>query len=350
MYGFSEYVPLDIKEILLRVSQEDIWNLVLSKFGRKVELNCYVTNPLRADRNAGAWFNWYNGRLRLNDFGNNVMCGKIIPKNIHCFDAVSMAFGVNFYQGLQLINQHFNLGLGGNTHIAVAPIIIDHNKSIVEEKLKTYIEFKAKEFDKYHKAYWANYQISKQNLVEDNVFATYWFRSKKGNDTFTFLPNAEEVTYTIGGFKDNRVKVCRAKAKDRRRKWFTNCVPEDIGFESHISYLGKQLVIHKSWKDARVVKNQGVQNNIWLQNEVAIPYSKLIAICRGFDDVPIIFDNDETGVKNSALLNQVLRENGINSRQVFVPQSSGCKDESELIAARGSTELKSFLQQNAISF
>jgi hypothetical protein len=157
---------IDKNDILKYVSEEDIFELVF-KFKPK-EFD-YVTSPFRKDSDAGCWFQYYpSGKLKFIDFGSQVYMRGRKMINIDCFDAVQIYFNLpNYYQTLKFIKKHL---IDGKE-------LPEHDVNITQrEKRELVILFDVREFESRDGHYYKRYEISKQNLIDDKVFAVKRFK------------------------------------------------------------------------------------------------------------------------------------------------------------------------------
>jgi len=331
--------------ILEYVSQEDIFSLV---FGfRPVEFE-YVKSPFRDDSNPGCWFEYsgQNGKLRFKDFGStDRYIGRVNLGNIDCFDAVQVYFKLsNFYQTLSFIKKHLIDGKNLPKRVPIKLLKQSAKKKEVE------ILIRARPFIKKDKEFWEKYGISRQNLIDDKVFPTTQvtlLNTKKGNLTFV----TSDVSYAFTDFSGKRKKIYRPNQKGKKR-FVTNCKADDIGNIRQLIPYGKQLVVTKSYKDCRVLRNQGL-NSVWLQNEGMRPSIKsTIELCKRFEDVIVFYDNDEVGIQAAQKISQEINIMLPNkSRSLHLPVSMferGITDPADLVGLDGVTPLRQFLTQNQI--
>lgn len=297
-YNYEEISP---QAILERVPQEHIFHLAL---GFYPEVKKYIINPLRAnkkDTRPGAWFSWYNGKLYLVDFADE-------RTHRTCFQSIQDAFGLTFREALLYINQQFDLGFEGEGEIKPKKFIVQENNEVVTKK-RSIIEYTSKAFDSYHKKYWSAYEITSNQLLSDGIVAVsnFKFYSKKTEKWHFVTPLTNDVTFAITDpLWDDRVKICRALVKDKKQKWTNTTTKEDIGGTSNLEFLGKLLIIKKSYKDWRVVTNQGFQA-IWVQNEGMLPnIDTLLPLISTFDNILIWFDNDDAGIKAAIKMKEYL--------------------------------------------
>lgn len=324
-------------ELLEYITEEDIFSLV---FGFKPVEYQYVTSPFRKDTRPGCWFqrDVHTGKLRFTDFGNSDFIGNIKMTNIDCFDAVQVYFKLpNFYRTLEFIKEK----------------LID-NKS-VKNKIKVFkpIERKAvevfidtRDFDTRDKRFWESYGISKQNLIDDKVFPIKEFKmtnTKKGD----IISKTNYLCYCYTNFRSNHKKIYRPFHSKR----FTgNCVADDIGEIDSLPDYGRLLVISKSYKDCRVIRNYNY-TSIWFQNEGMIPSERiLLDLSKRFTNIVVFFDNDEPGMKACKKVVDVINNIFTNkAKGLNLPVNllhHGIKDPADLFKKKGPKHLYNFLNNN----
>ena len=106
-------------------------------------------------------------------------------------------------------------------------------------------------------------------------------------------------------------------------KWITNCDEDNIGNFDNLPPTGRELIIQKSYKDHRVLRNlEWGLNVIWFQNEGCVPSMDiLVNLTQRFEYITIFFDNDEDGMKAAQKLCDIfnmIRESC--ARTVFLPK------------------------------
>lgn len=342
MYGYSEYSPLSIKEILKRVSQEDIYEMVIGF--RPVE-HQYILSPFREDTNPDCYFEWYNGLLYFIDWGSG-------RKHMDCFNAVQAGFGLGFLDALKKVNHYFNLGLGTDRSKPVNGKLIEHTKRKHKPtKSRKEITFKSRSFSSVVDGrYWSKYEITREQLIEDNVFPTIWYRvySRKLKQYVVIRPQTR--CYSFNEFEDaTKVYVPDNKGKG---KFTTNCNNNHIGGLHSLPETGDLLVISKSYKDCRVLRNQGL-NSVWFQNEGMIPDEDyLIPLLERFQRYVVFFDNDETGIKSSKIvsdhINSIFPTSAWN---LYLPEELNkfnISDPADFIFQEGREKLREFLTKKGL--
>lgn len=320
---------LDKNKILKYVSEEDIYRMV---FGFRPEQYQYVTSPLRVDRHPGCWFEKTSYGLVFRDFSYR-------NRPLDCFDVVQDYFKLpTFYATLKFIKD----------------ALIDGKQ--LDERYSTYIpvtdrrveiQCESRRFKKGDATYWKSFQISKQNLIDDKVFPVnrcQIFNSKSGDVDF----RVRTLAYVYADFNDNRKKIYFPK-RNKGQKFLTNCKKDDIGNINDLVPYGKQLIITKSYKDCRVVRNQG-KSAIWIQNEGMIPSNRiLVPIIKRFEKVSVFYDNDKTGIEASIKLSQLINKHfpsksspmWLNTNYI----QQGISDPAELIYHQGKRELNQVLDR-----
>ena len=329
-------------KILEYVSEEEIFKLV---FGYTPVEHIYVVSPFRVDSSPGCWFSSdpVTGKLRFVDFGNSDVIDGISMHNIDCFDAVQVYFGLgNFYRTMEFIKEKLIDGKD-----------VQHNIRTIrpkKEKKSVEIHIDAKEFDSRDGRYWSKYGVTKQQLIDDKVFSVKRFSIKNGKFG-DMLKRVYDPCYAYTGFDQKRKKLYRPLQEKGSKKFLTNCRADDIGELWQLPTHGDLLVISKSYKDCRVLRNQGI-DSIWLQNEGMIPYeSKLTNICRRFRRTVVFFDNDETGIEASLkvtdIINRTLPGRATN---LYLPErlltERGIKDPADVYRHMGQKQLMKFLKEN----
>lgn len=341
MYGYSEFVPLEEAEIFKRVSQDEIIEMAL---GYKPVPYQRICNPLKKhDRNPGAYFEWFGGKLWFVDFGD-------FPTHRVVFKFISDFYKIPFIDGLKLVNNHFKLGLGQNDEITVPkPVIYEHtSQHHNKEKERSHIIYKQRPLSAKDKSYWfSRYGITRENLAEDEVLAALWYKVYSNIHQRWIVNRPRDICYVYTEFKQH-VKVYRPFA-DRKHKWVTNCDENDIGGLRLLNPIGRTLIVKKAYKDYRIIKNQGL-NSIWFQNEGCVPSPEILAdLSLRFDKIYVWFDNDEAGIKNSIKVSELININSPNKAiPIWLPENlreEGIKDPSDLYFKKSEKHLKEFINE-----
>lgn len=320
--------------ILEYVTQEEVFELV---FGYKPSEYNYVTSPFRKDTSPGCWFeraSSNSGKLRFIDYGNDV------GKPMDCFDAVQTYFKIpNFYLTLEYVYEQLIKGksLQGEKRI----------QKMVEKK-EVLINFDSRTFLNKDGKFWGNrYEISRQNLIDDKVFAVNKFHlmnTKSGDHS----SRCYDLCYAFTDFITPGKKKLYFPYREGKFRFITNCGKNEIGGLSSLAPFGNQLIITKSYKDWRVLTNNG-KYAIWFQNEGMIPdIDVLLPIIKRFNKVIVWFDNDQQGMIASQVISNLINSYFPGkSTALWLPErmnSIGISDPSDLIY-RDRPSFKPFLKK-----
>jgi len=335
-------------KILEYVSQEDIFQLV---FGFKPVEFEYITSPFREDNSPGCWFeiDLNTNKLRFTDFADTRVINGVKMSNIDCFDAVMVYFGLpNFYKTLEFIKAKLIDGKDVKDDIIHK---VYTRPSLKKEKKRVKILMNTRDFLIVDRNFWEHrYLISKDNLIEDKVFPIRKFKlfnTKTGDHMF----RVKDIAYAYTEFESGNKKIYRPKQKGSKR-FITNCTADDVGGMLSPIKSGRLLVITKSYKDFRVLRNLGL-NVRWLQNEGMFPKSNAFwNLVDSFDEVVVLFDNDAAGIKAAQdLVNLINYPSDNKARSVYLPEwclAKKISDPSDLIHKKGRQELINFLKAKRI--
>ena len=174
-------------------------------------------------------------------------------------------------------------------------------------------------------------------LDEDRVIPLNYYQVFDGNNFETYHTSTLAYAYN---FIDNTSKIYRPYDEF---KWYTNATSSTIGNIENIDPEGEELIITKSYKDCRVLRNLGYKNVIWFQNEGQIPkVDILLGVIKRFKKVYIFFDNDTVGKNKSDrvtnFINSLLEEKRVES--IFIPEEYSTKDPSDFYEVYGEEQLK----------
>jgi len=325
MYGYHNPQAYTQSSIIGRYRQEDIFALGMN--GELPELGKYYLSPFRKDDTSpGCFFEWYKDKLVFVDFADPVI-------NRDCFYFIKDIFNLqDIPSTLDLIMECF---LQNKTPEMTNPVLREY-----QEKKRSQIFFRTRQFEERDRLFWSPYEITFSQLRSDNVFAASMIKMYLPKKDKWSIYRPSHISYIIGGFGE-RCKVYNPTRK--KDKWFTNCTKDDVGGLKSVNYKSNHLIITKSYKDWRVVVNQGY-NSVWFQNEGMFPSSEILNNLLTIPKVIIFFDNDETGFKASNSLKELLLSFNTNSliTQLFSPFFY-LKDASDILSVKGRGELQQLL-------
>jgi hypothetical protein len=318
MYGYhTDITNTNIDEFFNRINQEEVFKHLFGDF----EIGTYITSPFRDDGSPGCWIQWSGKKLYFTDFASN--CGRV---NLDALGIIQKKYNLSVRKAMDFILSFDFTKEPEYPKFSPTSIVSSSNNSI--------LEFCPKPFDEYHKLYWSQYEITSTQLILDNIFATKWYKV----NNHTFNPYPVETTYTIS--YSTSIKICRPKATSH--KWTTNATKDVIGGTRSLPFLGKNLIITKSYKDWRVLTNLGF-HTMYFQNEGMFPtMENLYIYLEAFDNVYILFDNDAAGVNASSKLKTYINDSFTGKvESLLLPTKS--KDPADAIKAGEKQKLISFL-------
>lgn len=328
MYGYEEYFDLTPEHILQKVSQEQIFGIV---FKEEIILDCKCyRNPLRVDKHPECRFEYCNNVLLFIDFADK--------KRTHrsCFRMIMDKYGVDMNSALRIICNYFELSYSS---VDYKEVNIEDNESSIIVKTPLIITFNSKEFNSYDKRYWSQYLIYPEQLIEDEVYSLKNFTIQGKRIT----PLGLCYGYT---FPDGKIKVYQPYTNPKY-KWITNCDNNVVGNIHNLPEKGDKLIVSKSYKDCRVLRNLGFKNVIWFQNEGQVPCDAInIDLISRFKEIVFFYDNDEAGLEAGDKLMSIYNsyKTGCSSK-VHLPKRCEWKDPSDFIRKEGREDLVKVLKK-----
>lgn len=324
-----EYVSvITKKQVLERFTQEDIFGYILKD---AVELDRKYCAPYRIDKNPGCFFSYYNDTLFFVDFGN-------FQTHFDCFSLYSKVYSVS----MEYVYEHIWNNVT-NCHYYSGASIKTKRKTKTTNKI-TKISILTKEWQTKEINYWKDYGITVNQLKQDKVYPIKAFMIENGSMNYSTVINNIGFAYT--DFDRNHKKIYQPYNKSD--KWFTNCNANDIGNINMLVESGYFLIITKSYKDCRVIRNLGF-NCIWFQNEGMCPSNdKLKNLSERFEKIFVFYDNDQTGLKASREIANKISVFNKNVKDMHLPVNffnKGIKDASDFVKTFDYNLLQEFLKK-----
>ena len=237
-----------------------------------------ICSPFRQDSHPNCYFEWYNGRLRFVDWADN--------KNIDVIGITQLIHNCNLPTALEILYDLWYL------QITTQSNYVSVTKTV--NKTEFNIQYTTREWTELDKLYWSRYGITTSQLNADNIYSVASYTKIK-NVAQTVHNSANNLSFAI---QLNGIKIYNPLWKDE--KWVTTCKTDDIGNQGFMDdFTDNRLVITKSYKDSRVIRNQGY-NCIWNQNEGQLPSEqKIEELGRYYTNQYLLYDNDDAGKKAS---------------------------------------------------
>jgi 5S rRNA maturation endonuclease (ribonuclease M5) len=325
MVGALFHIPFN--ELVAEIPQEEIFKMVIGEYP---DLNKTYRSPIRFDNNPNCYFEWYNGVLYFVDWA-----GKRVNSNPVQLVQDYFRLG-NFYDAVDFIYKN----ISSTNIVRVDPI------KYSKKQTKTTIIPIYRNWDLRDKLYWQRFKIKKKELIDDLVFPVKNAIVIKSNITKKIF--FRDVAYCITVDKDC-YKIYRP-FQDKNFKWLSNTNKNLIGSIQKLTNKSDLLIITKSYKDCRVIRNLGYES-VWFMSENSIPDTYLLSyLTRIYQKIIIFFDNDSAGREFSNRLYYIFKE---MSSSILIKRIEsniiGKKDISEMIHYKGEDYVIDFLN-NAVQY
>jgi hypothetical protein len=326
-YGSDNIRHLDKVEIKQLYGEDNIFRII---FEDDICLDKKYLSPFRKDNHPSCTFIiGRNGSLLFCDWAD-------VPCFRDCIQAVMESFNLTLADSLSFIDNYFK-----STEKNRKKVI----KEYAEKQRQSYpITFKSRKFIKKDIEYWKQYNITPIQLAQDKVYAVDSFKVYSSRlNGFSYVDCKKEICYVYTEFKDHQ-KVYFPNRK--KLKWFTNCTKNDVGNIRNIETTGNYLIITKSYKDCRIIRNYGYVNTIWFQNEGMFPDIQILQdLIVRFKRIYVFFDNDSGGKNAASKLDRLLRELRCFPYLLFSPLEES-KDIGEIYQNYGNQFTKKFLDES----
>ena len=329
----KKQLPLRPERLLEKVSEYDIFRYYMPRSNWQV--NVVTLSPFRNERSPSFIIGNKHGRLTFIDFGDTSKRGS-------CFDFVRMMFNVNLDEALKMIDRDLGLGMTRSTNTQeYKRIVSDYKQPIKVDKTYTSVQAVVRRFTNEELAYWAQYHISEDELKANNVYSL----SKVYLNKQLVTSSLDELRF--GYLYDDRWKIYRPYAKEKRYKWVPNNVPitamdgkDDIK-ECDVAFINKSkkdyMVMKKLFPCSCAVQNEGLgcfspENVEYIKSNSA---SQILS-----------FDADVTGVENSQQITQMFNFGYCNVPRKYLSQ--GIKDWADLAKAHGMQAIEDYLKEKEL--
>lgn len=334
MYQYVEKIHkpslYSVYEIFERYSQEQVFELFLKE---PIRLDKFYKAPYRKDNNPGCYFEYYDDKLKFVDFANS-------PPSLSCIEVGQLCLNADFTTTLDFIIKHLN----GNQKVNIDFISENNKKSKI--KLNYQMRYIERPFSIKDKEFWFDqYGISKSQLIQDKVIPILGYEALNTKTNKPYIINTYDLAYIYTDFESNNSKIYRPHSKEH--KWFTNCNQNDVGNIRNLPEKGDLLIITKSYKDCRVIRNLGF-NSIWFQNEGMFPSKSILEdLSKRFNKILVFFDNDSAGQSAMIRLQMKFTEIDTQVEILFLPpkylEKENIKDPSDFVKKYGYEKLRSFI-------
>jgi hypothetical protein len=322
------------EQILNKITEYDIFKYYMPN--TDWEPNVRTFSPFRNERHPSFMIGNKSGRLVFIDFADTSKRGS-------CFDFVRMVFNLrDLKEVLTLIDKDFGLGFSKETNTEqYKRIVSEYIQPPKAPKIYCNIQVVAKSFTNEELAYWNQYHQSLDDLKANNIYSI----SKVYMNKQLFSCPMDELRF--GYLYEDKWKIYRPFAKDKKNKWTPNNVPitamdgkDDIK-NCDVAFINKSkkdyMVMKKLFPTSCAVQNEGV----YCFSPENIEYIKSNSASQ-----VLSFDSDSAGVENSKQITQLLGFDYCNVPRKYL--SEGIKDWADLARAHGMQAIENYLKEKQL--
>lgn len=314
-----------INNEIVNLDEGRVFSLIFGFVPKEYDRCC---SPFRIDNTPNCEFRYgRNGKLMFFDYGNNKY------PYMDCYKAIQVYFKLPDYAS--------SINYIKKCNFETLPESVIKRKSVNTNPPEILIL--PRPFYLMDKLYWEQYNIEKQQLIEDKVYPLLLFKMKNTRRGDLVI-QPKKIGYAYTEFIKDRKKIYLPNEKSR---FFTNCKENDIGGYSFLPEKADKIIITKSYKDYRVLKNLGFVT-IWFMNEGMFPEDWILKdIGKVSINFIIFFDNDRAGITAAIKLNKKLKNLGFRSRYIHLPEiliTENITDPADFTKYKSQKELKEWLK------
>lgn len=317
----NKFMDITKENILAKITTYDILNFYLSPFHQSERLIAgkNISNPFLGKKQDTPSFNIHcslpSHEWRYKDFATG--------DEGSCFDLVMKLHNLTFSEALERIDSDLNLMLK-NT--------IDRNNPLVFPiNIKTDFTIKPHEINDSEINYWYQYGITISVLNKFKVIALEEFSSiTKEGKPYTVRSTLDNPIFAYNN--NNWVKIYKPLGQRKYRFQYLGNKESDFIFGwNQLPEKGEIIFITGGEKDVMSLTSKGY-NAISLNSETAnIKQSIIDDLKTRFEKIIVLYDNDETGIKQSEILSKTY--NLLNLKLGTIPKNG--KDISDFFANNG---------------
>lgn len=325
-----------IDNVREKVSDQQIYEFYLNQV---VSQNKKYISPFRDEKTPSLTFFAINAiEILWKDWGDTEQES---PLGVVAF--IMKLHNCSYFEALSIINRDMCLGLDGvgvKVDGKVQPSTNVPKKSSFEVNNKhKLIEVEPQIFKKEDVSYWESYGITLPTLIRYSVRTVkyVWL-----NGTMVRIYSRSNPVYSYYlGEKDNKhyYKIYSPKSP-KHKKWLTNAPQNIIQGINNLTWTDDKLIITKSLKDVMLLNEMGI-DAVAVQSETS-PLEERTAtlFMTSYDDIYVLFDNDEVGVKFSAKLCKEYPK----FKPIFIETKFAVKDISDFSKEYGFYEAKGLIE------
>ena len=311
------------ESILAKVSSYDILNHYLLTYHNSGSLvqGKNISNPFLPDKQKTPSFNIYESNQskewRYKDFATG--------EDGSCFDLVMKLHKISFTDALEIINRDLCLFLDNKQ--------IQYTELQQPKSLKETYTVKKREFNDAELIYWFKFGITISTLLKYNVAAIEQFsNTNKEGKVYTVTSNPNK--FIFGYDNGNWIKLYKPLDEKQYRFQYLGVKESNYIFGwQQLPEKGEIVFITGGEKDVMTLAAIGF-NAISLNSETATLENKIAEELKSrFNQIIVLYDNDETGMKQSEILS-----NTHSLKRITLPAFNNGKDISDYFAIGGNVE------------
>lgn len=327
MYYYQKALITTIEDLYATIAQEEIFKLI---FAEHPSVDKQYCSPFRQDNSPACYFQWYDQRLYFVDWASDKTHLDGVQAIIEYFNLPTIAAAIRFIQER----------IGSSATLPVHQQAVRQPK---KEKEVASLLPRKREFEQRDELYWKRFGITEEQLTADRVYPISGVNIKKYGVwkqlRFFDLAYCYELDLDI-------YKIYRPLTKGKY-KWLSNVNQNVIGSFNHLRFMSDTLIITKSYKDCRVLRNLGYES-VWFQNEGVIPDHFLLSLLIvKYQRIVILYDNDTAGRTAAQRLRTALQQ--CNDSKTIMSIESPLwyiKDIAEMYCFKDLTFTRDFLNQS----
>lgn len=297
---------ITLNDILTKVSEGEI----LSHYLGITSIPTLINSPFRQDRHPSFGINILNGVIYYKDFSTK--------ESGNLYTLLGKMWNMKYDE---VINKIYNDLDHINTNISYRTTTY---KRGIHSTNTSILKCKIREWKDYDIKYWESYGISLPWLKYADVYPISHKIVEKDNNTYVF--GADKYAYAYVEFKEgNTTLKIYQPFNTNGYKWSNKHGSSVISLWTKIPEKGDRLCICSSLKDALCLWcNTGIPSIAPQGEGYSMSNTAITNLKQRYKNIYIIFDNDETGIKDSKLLSE---QTGFTN--IILPQGYG-KDISDI--------------------
>lgn len=309
----SGNVSVTLSDILEKVSEADLLFYYLGV----TEIPCVICSPLRLDKNPSFSITTVDGhRIQWRDFATK--------ESGHILDLFEKLWKISYNDVILKIWADLSKFVSDKVKVDTT-----ERKCIIKEisspERRSKLECKIRDWKQYDLDYWESYGISKNWLQFADVYPISHKIITKGNKKLVF--GADKYAYAYVEKKEGHITLKIYQPLNTKGfKWSNQHDRSVISLWSKLPKKGEKICICASLKDALCLwANTGIPA-ISLQGEgYSMSDTAIQELKKRFNQVYIIFDNDEVGIEDGKKLAE-----STGFINILLPYFEGGKDISDL--------------------